>query len=231
MTRLSNLASENPQHSHQKSFFFFLTISARLSPTIAEEASEALEIELPREKFADWQEINIHDKLCRIVGMVSGRLFIGPEACRSEEYLDAAINYTIDVMQAVHAASSLRPWLRPFLAHRLPEVKKLNRRIEEADAFLRPLVERRSKMHNDKAASEDVPEDFLQWLLESGDSTSNFAKVQLSLTFAAIHTTVLTTTNACVPSFGWLSHSKARDFTVTQSRHLPLYLIMPLSLR
>lgn len=169
-----------------------------MNPTIAQEASEALEIELPSEKFADWQEINIHDKLCRIVGMVSGRLFIGPEACRSEEYLEAAINYTMDVMSAQRAVSSMRPWSRPFFAHRLPEVQKLNKRIKEADAFLRPLVERRREMYNDKTTSEDVPEDFLQWLLESGDSTSNFAKVQLGLTFAAIHTTVLTSTNAYV---------------------------------
>lgn len=142
--------------------------------------------------------------------MISGRLFIGPEACRSEEYLDAAINYTMDVMQAVRATSSLRPWLRPFLAQRLPEVKKLDKRIEEADAFLRPLVERRRKMYNDKTtSSEDVPEDFLQWMLETGDSTSNFAKVQLGLTFAAIHTTVLTTTNAYVPSLTRMAEQRS----------------------
>ncbi|KAJ4422541.1 hypothetical protein N0V82_002769 [Gnomoniopsis sp. IMI 355080] len=168
----------------------------RLNPTIASEAADALELELPSEKFADWQEVNIHDKLCRIVGMISGRLFIGPEACRSEEYLDAAINYTMDVMKAQRAVQSMRPWLRPFMAHRLPEIKNLYKRIDEADAFMRPLVEERKKLYADKSSASDVPEDFLQWMLETNDTTYNFARVQLGLTFAAIHTTVLTATNA-----------------------------------
>lgn len=172
----------------------------RLNPTIAIETAEVLELELPSQQFTDWQEVNIHDKLLRIVGMVSGRLFIGPEVCRAEEYLDAALNYTMDVMKAQRAVQRMRPWLRPFLAQRLPEVRHLYKRIAEADAFLRPLVERRKTKHSEKSNS-DVPDDALQWMLDIKDqfpdaTSQNFAKVQLGMTFAAVHTTTLTATNA-----------------------------------
>ncbi|KAF3761191.1 cytochrome P450 [Cryphonectria parasitica EP155] len=173
----------------------------RLNPTIARETAEALELEMPLREFTNWQEVNIHEKLLRIVGMVSGRIFIGPELCRSEEYLDAAINYTMDVMKAQRAVQRMRPWMRPFLANTLPEIKHLNQRLNEAQAFLKPLVDRRQKLHAEKPDSEDGPDDFLQWMLDSQDkftdpASRNFAKVQLGLSFAAIHTTTLTATNA-----------------------------------
>lgn len=34
--------------------------------------------------------MNIYGKLLRIVAKVSGRIFIGPELCRSEKYIDTA---------------------------------------------------------------------------------------------------------------------------------------------
>src|SRR6478735_10056662 len=97
----------------------------------------------------DWTEVNIHHALLRIVGMVSGRMFIGPELCRSEQYLDAAINYTMEVMGAQRAVQNMRPWLRPFRAQSLPEVKKLYQRIAEAEAFLEPVVKTRTDAMND----------------------------------------------------------------------------------
>ncbi len=144
----------------------------------------------------DWTPVNINQKLLRIVAMVSGRVFIGPELCRSEEYLDAAINYTIELMTAQRAISYLAPWQRPFLANRLPHVKKLDQRLEEATAFLRPVVEARQKL-----APEEQPDDMLQWLMNAqpkfGQQTAKkMAELQLGISFAAIHTTTLTTTNA-----------------------------------
>ncbi|PNP79956.1 hypothetical protein FNYG_06653 [Fusarium nygamai] len=147
----------------------------------------------------DWTEVNIHHALLRIVGMVSGRMFIGPELCRSEQYLDASINYTMEVMGAQRAVQNMRPWLRPFRAQSLPEVQKLYQRIAEAEAFLEPVVKRRTDVMNDP--SYEKPDDFLQWLIDGKDkfpdkNSQHLAKVQLGLTFAAVHTTTLTATNA-----------------------------------
>lgn len=171
----------------------------RLNPTIAQEVRETLQLSIP--SCDDWTEVNIHHSLLRIVGMVSGRVFIGPELCRSEKYLDAAINYTMEVMGAQRAVQQMRPWLRPFLASRLPAVKRLDQRIAEAEEFLNPIVKQRTEVIADP--SVEKPDDMLQWLMDRKDkfpdkNSQNLAKVQLGLTFAAIHTTTLTATNAFV---------------------------------
>ncbi|RMJ08867.1 hypothetical protein CDV36_011516 [Fusarium kuroshium] len=169
----------------------------RLNPTIAQEVREVLQLSIP--SCDDWTEVNIHHSLLRIVGMVSGRVFIGPELCRSEKYLDAAINYTMEVMGAQRAVQQIRPWLRPFLASRLPAVKRLDQRIAEAEDFLNPIVKQRAETIDDP--SVEKPDDMLQWLMDRKDkfpdkNSQNLAKVQLGLSFAAIHTTTLTATNA-----------------------------------
>ncbi|KAL2023330.1 hypothetical protein VTK56DRAFT_3068 [Thermocarpiscus australiensis] len=165
----------------------------RLNPSVAEEVQESFRRELP--PCDDWTPININQKLLRIVALVSGRVFIGSELSRSEEYLDAAINYTVEVMQARQAIEKMRPWLRPLAAGRLPEVRKLNQRIKQADKFLRPIVAARRRM-----GPSEKPDDMLQWIIDSQGkfknySTEELARLQLGISFAAIHTTTLTTTN------------------------------------
>ncbi|CAG7563257.1 unnamed protein product [Fusarium equiseti] len=162
-----------------------------------DEVRQSLELSIP--SCEEWTEVNIHHSLLRIIGMVSGRVFIGPELCRSEQYLDAAINYTMEVMGAQRAVQNMRPWLRPFLAQSQPEVKELYQRIAEAEAFLQPVVKSRIEAMAD--LSYEKPDDFLQWLIDGKDKfpdkdSQNLAKVQLGLTFVAVHTTILTATNA-----------------------------------
>lgn len=171
----------------------------RLNPAIHNEVQEALALELPSESV--WKEIDIHHALLRVVAMVSGRVFIGSELCRDEKYIDSAINYTMDVMAAQRAVQNIRPWLRPFLAEKLPQVQKLDERIKEAQEFLKPIIKQRTQASTD--GSVESYDDMLSWLLKEQpnfpDSKSqNIAKAQLGLSFAAIHTTALTATNACV---------------------------------
>ncbi|KAK4224648.1 putative cytochrome P450 E-class, group IV [Podospora fimiseda] len=166
----------------------------RLNPSIADEVQECLGKELP--PCDDWTSVNINQKLLRIVAVVSGRVFLGAEVARTEEYIDAAINYTLELMNARNAVDSMRPWLRPFLASRLPEIKKLNDRIDRADRLLQPLMAERRKLTD----SDEKPDDFLQWILDGQAkyrqyTSAELARVQLGLSFAAIHTTTMTSTN------------------------------------
>ncbi|KAK3321804.1 cytochrome P450 [Apodospora peruviana] len=168
----------------------------RLNASISDEVQEAMRREIGECK--DWTPVHINKKLLRIVGIVSGRVFIGPELCHSEEYLDAAINYTIELMDLRTAVEALPPWIRPFKANRLPEAKKLRQRVQQADAFLRPII--RARLSNQNA--QDKPNDMLQWLIDDqikfglDCSTEKMARLQLGISFAAIHTTTMTTTNA-----------------------------------
>ncbi|KAL2267986.1 hypothetical protein VTJ83DRAFT_2832 [Remersonia thermophila] len=165
----------------------------RLNPAISEEVDDSVRKEMP--PCDDWTSININQKLLRIVALVSGRVFIGTELSRSEEYLDAAINYTVELMEARNAVDKVRSWMRPFVAHRLPEVKALQERLVKADRFMRPVVAARQKM-----GDHEKPNDMLQWLMDNQSkfkqySTEELARLQLALSFAAIHTTTTTATN------------------------------------
>ncbi|KAF4814196.1 Cytochrome P450 monooxygenase ATR2 [Colletotrichum siamense] len=172
---------------------------ARLSPAIAAEVTHAIDTELPPCK--DWTEVPINNKLFRIVAMASGRVFVGPELCRNEAYLDTAINYTVDMVNAVLGVMGLPAWRRRFSSRRLPEVKKLFQRFKEAEDFLGPVVTAR----RDAMAKTDYekPDDMLQWLIDAQDKSKNgsrndaeLAIWQLGASFTAIHTTTATATNA-----------------------------------
>lgn len=102
---------------------------------------------------------------------------------------------------AIQAVGFITPWLRPFLASRAPQVKKLHRRFQQADDFLRPVVTGRRQTAHGNRDEKDKPNDMLQWLMDSQDkfgqqSDRAISKYQLSLTFAAIHTTTAVLTNA-----------------------------------
>ncbi|OAA59711.1 Cytochrome P450 [Niveomyces insectorum RCEF 264] len=180
------------------------TIAAKLTPALprlsvqmAEEAGLALAREIP--PTDGWNEVAVYQKLVRIVAMISGHVFVGPELSRTETYLDAAINYTLEISAAQRAVQEMRPWLRPFLARRLPAVQTLYRRAREADDFLRPVINRRKQP--DALKDSTTPDDLLQWLIDAlpqhpDEHSQDLAQVQLSLIFAAVHTTTIVTTNA-----------------------------------
>lgn len=179
---------------------FVNALAVRLNPTLAEEVDRTLRAEFPSAK--DWTEVNVYSKLLRIVAIVSGRIFIGPELCHDEEYIDAAVNYTTDLMKARGAIQYLPPWIRWLMAPRLPQVKRLAEREEQARAFLQPVVAARRKAEREQPGYQK-PDDMLQWFIDSLKKFGNredreLAKAQLGLSFAAIHTTTLTTTNAYV---------------------------------
>ncbi|OIW23840.1 cytochrome P450 [Coniochaeta ligniaria NRRL 30616] len=169
----------------------------RLNHYIADEVDRTLRTELPPCK--DWTEVNINSKLLRVVAIVSGRVFIGPELCHDEAYINAAVNYTIDVIQALQAVQRLTPWQRWLRGSSLPEVKNLDRHEEEATRFLRPIIAARRQAEKDQPGYQK-PDDMLQWLMNERDfgerEDRELAKLQLTVSFAAIHTTTLTATNA-----------------------------------
>ncbi|KAG5803610.1 hypothetical protein H9Q74_010150 [Fusarium xylarioides] len=171
------------------------TVKSRLTPSLAklsgylgDEVRRALTDERP--DCSDWTDVHLSEKLIRVVSRVSGRVFVGANVCRSEEYIDHTINYTRDVMLGAHAVGQVKQWLRPLQAPSLPEIRQLNRRRKLAADFFMPVV--RERIEKPK---QEKPEDLLQWLIDMqaakyGDtSASELAKKQLDISFAAIHTT------------------------------------------
>ncbi|KAK2025270.1 cytochrome P450 [Colletotrichum zoysiae] len=172
---------------------------ARINPVIFAEVSSAVRSQFPQSGGA-WSEVNIMEKVMRTVAIVSGRIFIGPELCHDEAYLNVSINYTIDLMAAIQAVAAIPPYLRPFLAARRPEVKKVQHRIAEADEFLKPVIEARRKRATENPDYQK-PDDMLQWMMDlqhkyGQKKDKELARYQLAVSAAAIHTTTAMITNA-----------------------------------
>jgi cytochrome P450 len=139
------------------------------------------------------------EKIMRVVAIASGRVFVGPELCRNEDYLGVSVNYTLYLLEAVNAVSGISPWLRFFLAARTPEVKKVRQSIDDADKVLRPVVTARREAARN--IDYQKPDDMLQWIMDSQSkfgqkNDRELARIQLNTSFAAIHTTTVTATNA-----------------------------------
>lgn len=171
----------------------------RLNPVISQEVAETIAVELP--DCADWTPINLNKMLLRVVAQVSGRVFIGPELCRQEKYIQAAINYTVDVMGAVRAVQGIPRWQRRFRAGWLPEIRSVLKWQDEAIEFLGPVIAKRLEDARRLGDKYEKPDDALQWLMDKsmdmgkGCDVKVIAKAQLGLSFAAIHTTTQTASN------------------------------------
>ncbi|KAF2622679.1 cytochrome P450 monooxygenase-like protein, partial [Macroventuria anomochaeta] len=167
----------------------------RMNPIIRQEVNTCVSKYLP--ECNDWTEVTIYKTIVDIVAQVSGRVFVGAELCEDPEYLDCATNYTLDLIDSVTAIKKLRPWLRPFMAPRTPEIRRLRQRERRATEYLYPLVKQRQDAAKDP--NWEKPDDMTQWMLDrsAGDNipVEQYAKCQLILIFAAIHTTSLTATN------------------------------------
>ena len=97
----------------------------------------------------DWTEVYINSKLIDIVARVSGRVFVGADLAQDPEYLEIGANYTVYLIEAVRAIKQIRPWLRPFLVPRLPEIKRLRDMEKKATKHLEPIVKERVNAQKD----------------------------------------------------------------------------------
>ncbi|KAI4941240.1 hypothetical protein J4E91_010930 [Alternaria rosae] len=106
----------------------------------------------------------------------------------------------MDLTEAFTAVKSLRPWLRPFLAPRLPEIQKLRNWEQRAKDCLEPVIQQR-QIAEKNDPNWEKPNDMLQWMItrltaqNAPLDTSILMKNQLALIFVAVHTTSMAATN------------------------------------
>uniref|UniRef100_A0A093UP30 Ent-kaurene oxidase n=1 Tax=Talaromyces marneffei PM1 TaxID=1077442 RepID=A0A093UP30_TALMA len=115
---------------------------ARLNGIVYTAVEEALKEEMPAD-CEDWTPVKINAKLITMVAKITGLIFVGPELCHNEDYVDSAINYPGNVVAAAQAVKLIRPFLRPWLAPRLPELRKLDQTERKAMQMLEPIVKAR----------------------------------------------------------------------------------------
>ncbi|RDX53553.1 cytochrome P450 [Lentinus brumalis] len=165
---------------------------AAVLPDVIDELSLAVpEYICPQEgDKSEWDKVNILDVTQKIIARASNRVFVGLPACRNEEYLTLAIQFTLDVVKDMFLLGLAPVVMRPFLAECFSAARK---NLRQSLLHLKPLVdERKAKM---EAYGDDYPgkpNDMLQWVMEEAlprrHTEYQMAERIMGVNFAAIHT-------------------------------------------
>lgn len=132
---------------------------------------------------------------------MTGRVFVGPELNRNEEWLHISSNFMMDIYIAGNALYKYSHFMRPFAARFLvPEIRKVWRHQATAKRLLVPIMEQRQR---DAASNPNFkkPNDMIQWLMDNNvkekhpRSFAELAKLHLLVCFSALHTSTLAMTH------------------------------------
>ncbi|KAK2760595.1 cytochrome p450 monooxygenase [Colletotrichum kahawae] len=158
---------------------------------------------------AEWQTFNLHKTILRMVGLMSGRVFVGLPLSRDEEWLAASINFTVDVAKSRVAMLRLHPLIRPLFLGFLPEVQHMLKEQKRAQEWMKPLVAdfvQNELNLEEKPAKPGSRGAFISWMMKYLPQERRTAEAvgnnQMLLSFAAIHTTSSTTTFAVMDLLG-----------------------------
>ncbi|KAJ5627427.1 hypothetical protein N7528_004854 [Penicillium herquei] len=149
----------------------------------------------------EWKPYNFSHKVPYMVARISTLAFLGEGVCRNEDWINVAVNYTID---AFNGARELREWptiLRPLVHHFLSSMRKVRNGFSIAQGIVKQEVEKRHMIRDGTLLPDGPPRthaDALDWF-EEISKTSNLpfdmTRGQVGLSLAAIHTTSNLLTN------------------------------------
>ncbi|KAK3369720.1 ent-kaurene oxidase [Lasiosphaeria ovina] len=180
----------------------------RINPRLSDEVARTVASELAGCDGAEWTPVVLSGVLLRIVAIVSGNIFLGPELCREAEYMHCAVQFTVDLVAASAALKRWPAWLRSVAAATplVPQVARVHEHRRRMKAFLRPVIEQRRMDIEGRRKADDadaVPppaDDLFQWLMEKSAASGvtdagDLTDMLLLILLAAIHTTSLAVTN------------------------------------
>lgn len=147
----------------------------------------------------EWVSVPIHDILLRLVARVSARIFLGPVACRNEEWLSTSIRYTENIYEVIITLRMLPAYLHRFIAPLLPTYWRVRANLETAKRIICPIVRERQAANNEKSGHNGTG-DLLQWMMDMGNASESspdkLAHRQLLLSLAAVHTSSMSAAHA-----------------------------------
>lgn len=123
---------------------------------------------------------------------MSGRIFLGPELCRNEEYIHFAVNYTIDMFTAIGKLKKWPWWAKPVGQFFIPELTKISEHRKVAQKIFRPIIRERRKMMQEQ---KPVPDDIIQAMMNEGKkfgvTDDEIPSLQENFTLVGVQTTVM----------------------------------------
>ncbi|KAL4966674.1 cytochrome P450 [Aspergillus stella-maris] len=131
----------------------------------------------------DWHEVRLADGLLRMVVRVSARAFLGERLSRDPRWIEATLGYMAEGLTSVFTLHLFPKCLHRVLQWVLPMCRQTRAHLKQAHTLMKPEIERRNKM-------KKKPDDTMTWMEEaSAGSSYDPVAAQLSLSFAATHTT------------------------------------------
>ncbi|RKF83587.1 Cytochrome P450 monooygenase 3, partial [Golovinomyces cichoracearum] len=151
----------------------------------------------------DWTSFQIYQTVAKIVAMVSARVFVGRPLNRNEEWINANINFTFEVINVKNALSKWPRWKVNIFGQYCNEVKSIQKFKKQYAKLVQPLIDSHlAKEGNEKLYDDDGNEQgnvlacILARMSPEEHKIPGFLVNQLlNLSFASIHTTTVTVTN------------------------------------
>ncbi|KAH7086118.1 ent-kaurene oxidase [Paraphoma chrysanthemicola] len=166
---------------------------SKITSSISNEVDATLDAYLPSHN--EWTEINTSQTALDIIAKISAHLFIGSGVANEAGYLDCTKNFTVHLGEATKAIKGTRVWLRPLLAPRLPEVKRLLETRRSLRTYVQHVIDEREAKREDP--NWVPPEDMMQWLLNRADrhedsTLEDCTAAQVLLILGTINASMLT---------------------------------------
>lgn len=135
---------------------------------------------------AEWTPWVPHHHVLRIIGLISGRVFIGPALNRTNEYLDSTVGYSISALQATDFLLKYPKILRPIIQYFVPALYEAEKHRATLKRVLKPVLEQRLAA---EAAGEKPVADLLTWYGPSVIIVTPLADANMDLLVAGTITT------------------------------------------
>ncbi|KAL4767273.1 cytochrome P450 [Aspergillus nidulans var. acristatus] len=173
--------------------------TANLLPDLGKEVVYALQSEL--DGCDDWTPRTVYPTILRVVALVTGRAFVGPELNRNEEWISTSSSFMTDIYRGGARLREYSHFMRPLAARFLvPEIRRVWRHQATARRLLVPVMNERWRRQR-STAEYTRPNDMIQWLMDNNArekkprSFGQLAELHLLVCFAALHTSTLAITH------------------------------------
>lgn len=161
---------------------------------------------------AEWQEVNIHDVLERIVSEMTTRIFLGEAFTTNENWIKLCCEYPRNMFGTAMLLRLFPSPLKYLVTQMIPSRFSIKAQMREAREVLVPVIEKiqkegklaprtkiGAKLDKNAQFGSDDPSvsTLLEWMVANAASEvegdpKKLASRQLILTLASIHTSVMT---------------------------------------
>lgn len=140
----------------------------------------------------DWHTIDWYRDTTGIIARAASSVFVGPEKCDDDEWLELIQEYVSSYFTAVSELHAYPAWAQPIVHWFLPNAARCRKIVPRTRAIMNEVVgKRREEARKAEQEGRPAPEynDAIAWVQAASDGSIEMGDLQLSLAMAALMTT------------------------------------------